>query len=508
MKIKRFSAALAAAAILCTPAAMAQDNESGDSSASADIPEPAQSEKSGSVRIGGQTINYDVVAGETYLKNDKGEPVASIFSTSYIRKNGDRSRPVLFVFNGGPGSASLWLHMGVFGPKRVVIPSDGSDDGAPPYDLGDNPYSMLDVADMVFIDPVGTGWSRALGDTDPKDYYGLEEDADSLGRFIRLWLTENGRWNSPKYLAGESYGTTRAAALIDELQGGWTDVSLNGVILISAVLDFQFSRYGKGNEMVHVSYIPSFAAIAWYHGKIDKSAWNNDFDAFTEATREFAIEEYAPALLKGAMLEDSRRREIITKLSGFTGLSETYLRQANMRVNNMRFMKELLRDEQRSTGRLDARYTGIDFDAAGERFDADPSSYGIDGAYTAAVNDYLTRELDVPITRDYRVLDGEPGSNWNWSAKDSGGWPAYVNVGPWISEGMRQNSELRIMLASGWYDLATPVFGAELALQRDDIPQDRITKTYYQSGHMMYVHQPSLEQLSEDMHDFVAAGSR
>lgn len=483
--------------------AQQEKNTEAEEKAERAVPEAVSVEQNARVRIGGDTVNYDVVASETQLDGEDGEPAASIFSIAYTRRgvSDPTERPVLFVFNGGPGSASLWLHMGVFGPRRVDVPSGASDDGAPPYDIVDNPYSMLDVADLVFIDPVGTGWSRTLGDADPKDYYGLEKDADYLGRFIRLWLTENKRWNSPKYLAGESYGTTRAAALVRELQGGWTDVGLNGVILISAILDFQTARYEPGNDMPYIAYLPTMAAVAWYHDQVDKTEWDGLHD-FVDAARTFAVEEYAPALLLGSELDPGRRERIIARLAEFTGLGETYLEQSNMRVNNMRFMKELLREEGLSTGRLDARYTGEDFEVTGETFDADPSAYGIDAAYTAAINDYFSRELEVPITRDYKVLDGEPGRHWTWG-ETQGGWPAYVNVAPWLSEGMRQNSELRVLLASGYYDLATPVFGAELSLQRNHVPQDRLFKTYYESGHMMYVHQPSLEKLTRDVRAFI-----
>lgn len=483
----------------------AEDKKMEMAAESAKIPNPVNVEKQGRVSIGGQEIRYKVVAGETYLNDKNDKPAASIFSTSYMRTGvpSAHTRPVLFIFNGGPGSASIWLHMGVFGPRRVALPPDGADDGAPPYDIGDNPHALIDIADLVFIDPVGTGWSRALGKTDPKDYWGVREDARSLAEFIRLWVTRNKRWNSPKYLAGESYGTTRAAALTKELQGGWTDMGLNGVMLISSILDFQTARFAPGNDAPHIAFLPTMAATAWYHNKVDHAAWNNDQIAFLDEVRTFAIEQYAPALLHGASLPKDAEAKIIASLSRYTGLSQRYIRNAHMRLNPFRFEKELLRDQGKTVGRLDSRYTGEDFDEAGETFDNDPSGYGIDAAYTAAAIDYFTRELEVPIERKFKVLDGKPGQSWNWSITQSQNWPAYTNVAPWIGEAMRENSDFRVFVASGYYDFATPFFATDLTMNRNGIDPARVSTSYYQAGHMMYVHEPSLLQVSKDMRAFL-----
>lgn len=239
-----------------------------------------------------------------------------------------RQRPVAFVFNGGPGSASLWLHMGAFGPKQVITPSDASGVGAPPYTIRDNQNSLLDVTDMVFIDPVGTGYSRPLGENDGKQFHGVNEDAESIAEFIRIWITENGRWNSPKYLAGESYGTTRAAALTEKLQGGWNGIGLNGVILISAILDFQTGEFAPGNDTAHISYFPSEATIAWYHGKVDTAKWNGDFDAFVNAARTYAIDTLAPALIRGNTLGATQEAFVASEMSAFLGVSAEWIRQA------------------------------------------------------------------------------------------------------------------------------------------------------------------------------------
>ncbi len=468
------------------------------------IPEPISLRENRTLALGGETIRYIVNAGETYLRDEDGTPTASIFSVAYVGTDTDPARPVTFVFNGGPGSASLWLHMGAFGPKRVITPSDATDVGAPPYPIVANPHSLLDVSDLVFIDPVGTGYSRALGETEARTFYGVREDADAIAEFIRIWLTENDRWNSPKYLAGESYGTTRAAALVEELQGGWNGIALNGVILVSAILDFQTARFAPGNDTPHIGFFPTMAATAWYHDKLDRSAWDGDFARFIAAAETFAIERLAPALIRGNTLDADAQAALARDMSGFLGLSPDYIKGANFRIDATRFRKELLRDEGFTVGRFDTRYKGIDPDTVGERPENDPSGYGMDAAYVAAINDYLTRDLGLPVTREYKVLTGEPGSQWNWSLEERG-WPAYVNVAPWLGQGMRENRELRVLLASGWYDLATPFFAAEMALQKNGVVPDRITYTYYDAGHMMYLSETEAAKLSADVRAFITA---
>ena len=492
-------------AILVLPG-LAEDNGNG-AKETPDIPEAQSFTSDHTLRISSKTVKYKTVAGETYLRDNKDEPTASVFSVSYVDTSTSSAaqRPVTFVFNGGPGSASLWLHMGAFGPKQVLTPSDASDVGAPPYTMRDNPNSLLDVTDLVFIDPVGTGYSRPLGETEGKEFYGVNEDAESIAEFIRIWLTENGRWNSPKYLAGESYGTTRAAALTEKLQGGWNGIGLNGVILISAILDFQTARFAPGNDTAHLAFFPTEAATAWHHGKANKAKWNNDFDAFIEDARNYATDTLAPALIRGSTLSEADETRIAQEMSDFIGLSPEWIRLANLRVDPHRFRKELLRREGYTVGRFDSRYKGVDSEGTGETPENDPSGYGMDVAYVAAINDYLTRELEVDFTRPYKVLTGEPGSQWNWSTSQQG-WPAYVNVTPWLGKGMRENTELRVLLASGWYDLATPFFGAEMALRKNGVVLDRVQFDYYDAGHMMYLAESDGKKLSDDVRDFIKAG--
>lgn len=459
-------------------------------------------ESDGQITANGQRVRYSVLAGETFMAGDDGEPYASIFSTAYIRQGVDdrERRPVAFIFNGGPGSASLWLHMGVFGPYRVDLPSDARDDGAAPYSIIENNLSIIDQADLVFVDPVGTGWSRPLGEETGDRFWGIREDARVLGAFIRRWLTENRRWNSPKYLLGESYGTTRIAALLNEMQGGWTDVSFNGVGLISTVLDFRYDDTSEGNDVGYIGLMPGFAATAWYHERVDRSAWNGDLEAFLADARDFAYDSYMPALLRGASLPEDERRAVAAELSSYIGLSESYLMRANLRVNLQRFMRELLREEGLSVGRLDSRFTGMEADAVSEGPEYDPSAYGIDGGYTAAMLHYFTDTLGVDITDEYSVIDGPTFGGWN---RDHGQGEAYINVGPWVATAMRQNSDLEVLVAQGYYDLATPFFAAELMFNQPGFDPDRVTFGYYEAGHMMYIHHPSLEAFVEDVRELI-----
>ena len=473
----------------------------------AKIPEIQKSVTQHTGKFNGQTVKYTVTAADTHLKNDKGEAVASIFSIAYT-KDGVKDaskRPVTFMFNGGPGSASLWLHMGVFGPKRIDVPSDAQNAGAAPYSVTDNPLSLLDVTDLVFIDPVGTGYSRVIGKGKGKDFWGLNEDAKSVAKFIQIYVTKNKRWNSPKYVGGESYGTTRTAALVKELQQGYNSMALNGLILVSSILDFQTTDGASANDDPYVSFLPTFAAVAWYHGKVDKQG--RTLESFVEEARKFAINDYSVALLKGNRMTDAERAAITEKLSLYTGLSQQYLRHARLRVNEFRFMKELLRDQGKVVGRLDGRYTGTEEDDAGESFEADPSGYGISAAYTAAINDYFARDLNVVRDERYEVLSFKPGQNWNWKQGKSwtGGYPA---LGNYVARGMRQNKDLRVYVANGYFDMATPFFGTEYTMAQYGMDPKRITMDYFEAGHMMYLHHPSFEKLAKDVRQFILDGRK
>lgn len=491
---------VAALLLLATPAA-AQD--APPPSPKAEILPPVVSVTKHQGTFGGRRIRYTATVGETYLRAADGTPRAAIVSTSYVAEPRDPNRPVTFLFNGGPGSGSVWLHMGAFGPKRVAIPSDARDDGAPPYPLLDNPDSLLDVTDLVFIDPVGTGFSRALGETKPDEFYGITKDARSVAEFIRLWLAENKRWGSPKYLGGESYGTTRTAAVVNELEGRFNDVALNGLLLISTVLDFGAGADVPGNEMSYVLNVPSMAVTALFHGK----AQGAGPEALAAEARAWASGPYLAALMEGNALAGPERAAIRRDLARFTGLGETYLEQADLRVTPDRFYKELLRDRGLTVGRLDSRYTGRDYDVAGERPDNDPSFYGIDAGYTAAINQHLRETLRFSPERDYQTI-ASLGGQWDWRLGGGRDNDVYVNVAPYIGRAMRENSGLRVFVGQGWYDFATPFYAAEYALTRTGFPSERIRFAYYGSGHMMYVRDDDRTALSRDIRQFIREGAR
>ena len=448
--------------------------------------------------FGGQKVNYSATIAETILSAEDGTQKAAIVTTSYVRESRDPSRPVTFLFNGGPGSGTVWLQMGAFGPKRVAIPSDARDDGAPPYPLVDNPDSLLDVTDIVFIDPPGTGYSHLIGKTEAKEFYGVTADAKAVAQVIRRWLNDNGRWASPKFLGGESYGTTRSAAVVNELEGStYNDVGLNGVILISTVLDFAAGSDAPGNELSFITNLPSMAATALYHGKASAPS----VEQFVEEARQFAIGPYASALLKGQKLSPEERASIRARLSHFTGLSEAFLDRADLRVTPDRFYKELLRDRGLTVGRLDSRYTGQDYDSAGESPDNDPSFYGIDAGYTSAINSWTRGTLGFVTDREYQSISGI-GRDWDWriGGRDSN---AYLNVTPYLGQALRENRGMRIFVGQGYYDFATPFFAAEYALSRTGIPQDRVEYHYYDAGHMMYVRDEDRAKLSRDIRNFI-----
>ncbi len=471
---------------------------------------PVESEKMSvtrhSVKIGNQTVNYTATAGTLHLTGDEDQDAASIFYTSYTREGVSNldERPVMFTFNGGPGSASVWLHMGTFGPRRVNMKDAGQPDGAP-YRLEDNAYSLLDVTDLVFIDPVGTGFSHALGESEDKEFHGVDEDVQAVGDFIRLWITRNERWNSPKLVGGESYGTTRTAALSSHLQR--RGIFPNGLVLVSSILNFQTARFVTGNDMPHITFLPTFAATAWYHNQIPDRPEN--IEDFLGPVRAFAEGPYASALMKGDQISESEKAAIAAQLAAYTGLSEEYLLETNLRINIFRFTKELLRDERRTVGRLDSRFKGMDIDAAGESFEHDPSMTAIMGPYTATVNHYLRTELGYEDDQEYEILSGDVNRNWNWDMNSSGG--GFVNVAENMRSAMAKDEHMKVFVANGYYDLATPFFATEYTMNHLNIEpdlKDNIIMQYYEAGHMMYINQESLVKLKQDLATFIGGLNR
>lgn len=455
-----------------------------------------------SIRIGGQEIKYTVNTGTIVMKLEDGTPKATIFFVAYTKDDvSDASqRPITFSFNGGPGSSSVWLHLGAFGPRRVVM----GDAGAvlpPPYKLTDNEYSLLDISDLVFIDPVSTGYSRAVPGEQPGQFHGIEPDVQSVGDFIRLYTTRNKRWPSPKFLAGESYGTTRAAALSGYLQQRH-GMYLNGIILISSILNFETAEFDAGNDLPFLLYLPTYTAIAWYHKKLP-SDLQVDLQKALDESKRFATTEYADALGKGDAIPTQQRAEIAKKLGRLTGLSEDYVDRTNLRIEIQRFTKELLRPQRRTVGRIDGRFTGIDRDAAGEQPDFDPSIAAIIGPYTATLNDYVRSDLKFDSDLPYEILTGRVRP-WSFAPYEN----RYVNVAETLRAAITHNPYLKVFVAKGYYDLATPFFAADYTfdhLSLDPSLRGNISGNYYESGHMMYAHLPSLAKLKQDIAQFVAA---
>lgn len=492
--------ALTLAALVAVPAAaFAQETEG---------PVPANWTTHHSIQVAGQTVAYDATVGSIVLRDSEEKPTAEVYYTTYIRTNApDGPRPVIFSYNGGPGSASFWLHMGIMGPRRVRTPVVGHQ-APPPYELVDNEFTLLDVADIVMIDPVGTGFSHTLGDAKGSDFWGLDEDASSLSQFIRRWLSKYQRWNDPRYLLGESYGTTRSAVLAGHLQRA--NIDLNGIVLVSAVLQFNTLQFLPGDDIPYITNFPSLAVVAEYLGALPGGKVA-DLAAFQKEVEEWALTDYATALLAGGTLDPARRRQIIQQMHEYTGLDPDFLDKSDLRVSAPAFEAELLRDQGKVVGRLDARFTGPAGDVLSPRPSHDPQSTAISSAYTSAFNAYLRGELGYDGEREY-VPSGAT-RNWNWQRQGGfgagfgGGSP---NVGPDLARALTRNPNLEVLLVNGIYDLATPYFAAVWTMDHLGLPadlRDNIARADFKAGHMMYVEESLLPQWRETLTSFIARTS-
>jgi carboxypeptidase C (cathepsin A) len=499
---------------------------------------PESSESDGSVVVEGQRIDYRAVAG-TIIVHPKGwddaaqvanpalggkaagsEPgkddgngnnpkaEASMFYVAYFKKGGPSAdRPVTFLYNGGPGSSTVWLHMGAFGPRRVVT-RDDSHTPAAPYTVVDNAYSLLDASDLVFIDAPGTGFSRIAGKDKEKAFWGMDADAYAFGQFILGFLSKYGRWNSPKYLFGESYGTPRSAVLINSLETDH-DVDFNGVILLSQILNFDLSADGPelnpGSDEAYVVTLPTYAASAWYHNRI-VGGRPADLETFLHEVEQFATGEYAAALQAGSELDDAHRQSVAAKLAAYTGLPVAYVLKADLRINGGMFEKMLQDDQDLSTGRLDTRFSGPDIDPLSKEIDYDPQSAAISSAYVSAFNDYVRKTLNFGVGRTYKP-EIDVFKDWSFAHQPPGvpfAAPGILNVMPDLAFAMKYNPGLKVMVNGGYYDLATPFYEGWYEMHHLQIPpklQSNIEYHYYPSGHMVYAHEESLKAL----HDNVAA---
>jgi len=460
-----------------------------------------------SIKIGGQTISYKASAGTTLLKNDKGDPTGLLYSVAYTRSDVKdlNTRPVSFLYNGGPGSASMWLHMGAFGPRRAWT-VDGTFTPPAPYKLVDNGESLLDKTDLVFIDAMGTGYSHAVCKATEHDFYGIDEDAAAFAQFIVDYLSRNDRWNSPKFLIGESYGTFRSAVLGNYLQQH-DSVHLNGIVLISSVLDLSTITFPPGDDRSYIYYLPSYAAVAWYHKVLANRP--SDLPAFVEEARKYAAGDYAAALFKGAELGSSEKAAVAKKLSYFTGLSEDYLVKADLRVNLGQFMAELQRSRGLTTGRIDARFTGYTYDLLEENAQGDPEGPAVGGAFTALLNQYNHDELKFGKDKIYHNTSGG-GGGWNWTrtggGRRGGFFPSGPNVEGDLAQAMITNPKLLVQVENGYYDMATPFFATEFTMEHLGLPaelQKNVKLDYYNAGHMMYLHDEDRVSLHNQIAGFI-----
>jgi carboxypeptidase C (cathepsin A) len=452
-------------------------------------------------RLQGRILKYSVTTGTMPLKNEKGEIEARIFFVAYVadRTGGPETRPLTFSFNGGPGSASVWLHMGALGPKRVKMREDGMMP-APPYTLVDNDATWLDQTDLVFIDPVGTGYSRAAKPELGAKFWGLQGDIESVGEFIRLYLSRYERWASPLFMVGESYGTTRAAGLSDYLVER-DGIAFNGIILVSSILNFETARFGKGNDLPYQLFLPTYTASAWYHKKLPPDLQQQELPKVLKEVEAFAGGEYPVALSKGDRLTPEERKAVIARLARFTGLDPAYIDRADLRIEIQHFCKELLRDQKRTVGRLDTRFVGIDETAVEATPEYDPSLAAIRPPYTAMFNDYVRRTLQYKSDLHYFILGGGIG-RWDWGPTG----PSGADVSEALRKAFSKNPDMRLFVAKGHYDLATPYFATEYTLSHmglDPSQHSRVTTGEYEAGHMMYISEKELAHLKADVSAFI-----
>lgn len=460
------------------------------------------SEVDGSVTIDGKKIEYRATSGRLAVKDRTGKAQANVFFMAYVKKDVEKTstRPITFCFNGGPGSSSVWLHLGAFGPRRVLMNDDGRSAPNPKQGkLVENEYSLLDLTDLVFIDPVSTGFSRADDVKEAKLFHGVEEDVSSVGDFIRAYVAKYKRGDSPTYVAGESYGTTRASALSSYLQDR-AGMKLSGVILVSAVLDFGTIRFGEGNDLPYTLFLPTYAATAWYHKKLDRTEFA-ELTAAVKQAHEFAEGDYATALRKGNRLSEDERKATARKMAKLTGLSEEVLLKSDLRVDAVRFRRELLRDKNEVTGRYDSRIVG-NVKGGGKGGGGDPSYTVVLPPFSSAMTQYLAEGLKYKSDLRYQVM-GAQVQPWNYG---EAGNNRYVNVAPRLRAAMLKNPSLRVFVANGYYDLATPFAGTEHVMSHlgPKAVTDRVTMSYYEGGHMMYTHKDSLKKLKADVAKFMA----
>jgi len=467
-------------------------------------PTPMHFESSGSVKINGKRIDYDAVAGQLLMKNDEGEAIALFGYTAYTRQDTNTAeRPVLFAYNGGPGSASMWLHMGILGPQRTEL-KDPEFNTEAPFIRVNNGYSILDVADLVMIDPIGTGFSKPVGEAKGEDFWGVDNDIKSVSDFIARWTTDNNRWLSPKYLLGESYGGMRSGGVAHNLLSRHS-LTLNGVILVSPFMDYVAGNAGFSYDQAYVNFMTTFAATAWYHQVSEYRP--DDLQTFLKEAEAFTRDVYAPALMAGASMGDEQLERVLTGLQKFTGISSDYWERANLRMDEGRFTKELLRLAGKNVGRIDSRFVGNAINKIAESIQYDPFFPAVGPAVVATFNDYYRTDLGVDTDQRY-VTSAGLWSKWDYSHRNlnAGYEEAAANTGVDLNHAMLQNPHMRLLVQQGYFDLATPYGATDYFLNHMTLPDEirnNIEVQYYEAGHMMYVHPKSMLKFKEDLANFI-----
>lgn len=457
-----------------------------------------------SVTIDGKIINLNTKAGTMELRDENNRPIALFGFTAYFKENPEKNRPIIFAYNGGPGSSSYWLHLGIMGPKRIVV-DDPNYNQAAPYELVNNEFSILDVADVVMMDPVGTGLSVPIGNATGKDFWGVDQDIRSVSLFIMQFLKTHNRLNSPKYILGESYGTFRNAGVMSYLLD--KGYALNGVIMVSAVFDLRTLFFAPNEDISYIAYFPTMAATSWYHDKVANKG--SDLPAFVQELREFTEYEYAPALFKGNRITESEKSTIATKLQNFTGISSEIWKRADLKINAGEYFQELLRGTEETVGRLDSRYKGINIDPMSMNSFTDPQSDAISPAYTMAFLDYFHGSLNVSKDLLYATSAySKEGFRWDWKHQGNNFWgaDAAVTTLPDMADALSKDPNVKVLIMNGYYDLATVFYGVEHSISHLDLPKsalDRIIMTYYEAGHMMYTDLPSAKLFRDDLKKFI-----
>ncbi|SHO62697.1 S10 family peptidase [Algoriphagus zhangzhouensis] len=457
-----------------------------------------------SVTIDGKTINLNAKAGTMELKDENNKPIALFGFTAYFKENPEKNRPIIFSYNGGPGSSSYWLHMGIMGPKRIAVDDPNYNQGAP-YELVNNEYSILDMADVVMMDPIGTGLSVPIGESEGKDFWGVDQDIRSVSLFIMQFLKEHGRLNSPKYILGESYGTFRNAGVMSYLLN--RGYALNGVVMVSSVFDLRTLFFVPNEDISNIVYFPTVAVTARYHDKItNKGA---DIESFVQEVREFTENEYAPALFKGNTISDAEKNQIAQKLESYSGISAEIWLRADLKLNAGETFQEMLRDEKMTVGRLDSRYKGINLDPMSMSSFTDPQSDAISPAYTSLFLDYFHGSLGVSKDLLYATsAGGRNGFRWDWSHRGNQFWgtTGAITTLPDMADALSKDPNMKVLIMNGYYDLATVFYGVEHSISHLGLPKsasDRIKMTYYEAGHMMYTHLPSAQKFRDDLKAFI-----